>query len=95
MTRSAAAPLTPARRLLRDRRAIGPIGTISRIAGGLIAIALPIAIGGFAWWDAAAALVALPLVATGAAVIIVATYRRLAPQALRRARGSAQAPRAG
>jgi hypothetical protein len=92
MTRSATALLTAVRRLLRDRRDIGPIGTVSRIAGGLIAIALPIAIGGFGWWDAAAALVALPVVATGAAALIVATYERLAPRALRRARAICSGP---
>jgi hypothetical protein len=50
--RTAAAPLG-------DRREIGPIGTAARVVGGLIAISLPIALGGFGWRDAAAALVAL------------------------------------
>jgi hypothetical protein len=84
--------VTARRRFARDRREIGPIGTVSRIAGGLIAIALPIGIGGFAWWDAAAALVALPLVATGAAALIIATYQRLAPEALRRGRAICSGP---
>jgi hypothetical protein len=84
MTRAAPALLTATRRLIPERREIGPIGTASRIAGGVLAIGLPIAIGGFAWWDAAAALVALPLVATGAGALLVATYQRLAPDALRR-----------
>jgi hypothetical protein len=92
MTRAAVALLTVARRLLRERREIGPIGTITRIAGGALAIGLPIAIGGFAWWDAAAALVALPLVATGAAALIVAIYQRRAPEALRRRRAICSAP---
>jgi hypothetical protein len=92
MTRSAAALLTPARRLIRDRREIGPIGTVSRVAGGLIAIAFPIAIGGFGRWHAAAALLVLPLVATTAAALIVSTYQRLAPQALRRARAICSGP---
>jgi hypothetical protein len=92
MTRSATALPTAVHRLLRDRREVGPIGTVSRIAGGLIAIALPIAIGGFSWWDAATALIALPLVATGAAALIVATYRRLAPEALRRGRAICSGP---
>ena len=64
------------------KREIGPIGTAARVVGGLTAVALPIGLGGFGWWDAAAVLVALPLVATGAAVLIIAGYRRLAPDAL-------------
>ncbi len=58
-------------------REIGPIGSAARVAGGLIAIVLPIALDGFGWWDAAAALVALPLVATAAAALISLAYRRL------------------
>jgi hypothetical protein len=69
---------------LGDRREIGPVGTAARIVGGLIAIGLPVAIGGFGWWDAAAALVALPLVATAAAALVTLAYRRLAPDALAR-----------
>jgi hypothetical protein len=92
MTRAAPALLTAARRLLRERREIGPIGTVSRIAGGVLAIGLPIAIGGFAWWDAAAALFVLPVVATAAAALIVATYQRLAPEALRRRRAICSGP---
>jgi len=68
--------------LLNDQREIGPIGTTSRIVGGLIAIALPIALEGIGWWDIAAALVALPLLATAAAALITAAYARLAPKAL-------------
>lgn len=67
-----------------DRREIGPIGTAARVVGGLIAIGLPIALGGFGRWDAAAALVALPLVATGAAAFVTSAYRRLAAEALAR-----------
>ncbi len=57
-------------------RAIGPIGTASRVVGGLIAITLPIALGGFGWWDAAAAFIALPLIAAAAAVLVGVAYRR-------------------
>lgn len=70
--------------LFGARRQIGPIGTAARVVGGLIAIGLPIALSGFGWWDAAAALVALPLVATGAAVLVTSAYRRLAPEVLAR-----------
>jgi hypothetical protein len=66
----------------KQERAIGPIGTGSRIVGGLVAIALPIALAGFGWWDAAVALLALPVVATAVAALVVAAYRRLAPGAL-------------
>jgi hypothetical protein len=70
--------------MAKTRRDIGPIGTAARIVGGLIAIALPTAISGFGWWDAAAALLALPLVATAASAVITSAYRRVAPQALAR-----------
>jgi hypothetical protein len=92
MTPTATGLVTAGRRLVRDRREIGPIGAVSRIAGGLIAIALPIGIGGFTWWDAAAALVALPLAATGAAALIIATYQRRAPGALGRRRAICSGP---
>ncbi|MDQ4047883.1 MAG: hypothetical protein M3131_00630 [Actinomycetota bacterium] len=57
-------------------RQIGPIGTVGRIAGGLAAIAVPIALSGITWWDIGGALVALPLLAMLAAVAVDASYRR-------------------
>jgi hypothetical protein len=84
MTGAAASLRNAAVALVGERRHIGPIGTASRVAGGLIAIAVPIALGGFNWWDAGAAFVALPLAATAAAALVTATYRRLDPQALTR-----------
>lgn len=63
-------------------RSIGPIGTGSRIVGGLIAITLPIALGGFGWWDAAAVFIALPLIATASATLVTEAYARLDPAAL-------------
>jgi hypothetical protein len=69
---------------LGDRREIGPIGTAARMVGGLIAIGLPIVLGGFGWWDAAAAVFALSLAATGAAALVMLAYRRLAPELLAR-----------
>lgn len=63
-------------------REIRPIGTAARVLGGLLAIALPIALMGFTWWDAAIALVALPLIAAIAAVFITAILRRVAPRSL-------------
>jgi hypothetical protein len=92
MTRTITSLRTAAGALLGDRRDIGPLGTASRIAGGLIAIALPIALGGFGWWDAAAALVGLPLVATGAATLITAAYQRLAPEGLARGHAVCSGP---
>jgi hypothetical protein len=70
--------------MARTTRDIGPIGTAARVVGGLIAIALPITLSGFGWWEAAAALVVLPVVAIGAAPLITSAYRRFAPQALAR-----------
>ena len=66
----------------RAGREIGPIGTSSRVLVGLVAIALPIALAGLTWWDAAIALVALPLLAALAAVIIAATLGKVAPRSL-------------
>jgi hypothetical protein len=84
MTRAARSPRSLARGLLGDKREIGPVGTAARIIAGLIAVALPMTLGGFGWWDAGAALIALPLVATAAAALITAAYTRLAPAALTR-----------
>jgi hypothetical protein len=67
----------------RDRE-IGPIGTASRAVGGLIAIAVPIALSGIGWWDVAAALVALPLITMAVSGLVTAGYERYAPEALAR-----------
>jgi hypothetical protein len=68
----------------RRPRQIGPIGTASRAVGGLIAIALPIALSGLIWWDVLAALVVLPLVTLAASVLVTASYERFAPKSLAR-----------
>jgi hypothetical protein len=66
-----------------DRRQIGPIGTASRVVGGLIATGVPIALEGITWWDAAG-LVAMPFIATAAATLVTAGNARYAPDALTR-----------
>src|SRR5918995_2572104 len=68
----------------KQNREIGPIGTTARVVGGLIAIALPISLSGFGWWEAGMALVALPLLATGGAALVAFGYQRLAPDAFTR-----------
>jgi hypothetical protein len=71
--------------LTRGReRKIGPIGTASRVVGGLIAIAVPIAVSGIGWWDVAAALVALPLITMALSALVTAGYERYAPESLTR-----------
>jgi hypothetical protein len=65
-------------------REIGPIGTTSRAVGGLIAIAVPIALSGIGWWDVAAALVALPLITLAVGALVTAGYQRWAPESLAR-----------
>src|ERR671919_2827502 len=65
-------------------REIGPIGTISRTVGGLIAITVPIALSGIGWWDVAAALVALPLITLALSALVTAGYERYAPESLAR-----------
>lgn len=70
--------------VVRSRRAIGPIGTASRAAGGALAVALPIIAWGIAWWDLAASVVAFPLIAGGASALVARVYRRYAPDRLER-----------
>jgi hypothetical protein len=73
-------------------RDIGPIGTAARVAGGLIAIAVPIALSGIGWWDLAGALIALPLAALVAGELVRAGYERFAPEALTRSRTICSGP---
>ena len=63
-------------------REIGPIGTVSRVIGGLVAIGLPIALSGIGWWDVGAALVVLPAIATAGAALVTAAYERYSPESL-------------
>jgi hypothetical protein len=56
------------------QRQIGPVGTATRLAGGAVAIAVPILLDGFSWWDALGALVLLPLIAAIAATAIRVVY---------------------
>src|ERR687895_1706019 len=65
-------------------RGIGPIGAASRAVGGLITIAVPIALSGIGWWDVAAALVALPLITLAASALVTAGYERYGPESLAR-----------
>src|ERR671914_2260786 len=81
----AAARSDPARSIMMgSARDIGPIGTASRAVGGLIAIAVPIALSGIGLWDAAAALVALPLITLAVSALVTAGYKRYAPESLAR-----------
>lgn len=63
-------------------RDIGPIGTATRLLGGLIAIALPVALDGIGWWDVGIALVALPAAALVAGALVTSVCERHAPEAL-------------
>ena len=62
------------------RREIGPIGTVSRVIGGLVAIGLPTALDGIGWWDVGAALVVFPAMATVLAAAVTAGYERFSPE---------------
>lgn len=79
-------------------RAIGPLGTGLRIAFGLLLIAAALVFDhpsrGIGWWDAAAVLVVLPVIAVGAAWLVNAAYRRR-PAMARRARTPWSAAQAG
>jgi hypothetical protein len=65
-------------------REIGPVGTATRVVGGLVAIALPIIFGGIDWWNLGGGLVVLPLAAFLAQAVVTSLYRRFAPEALAR-----------
>lgn len=65
-------------------RQIGPIGAASRAVGGLVAIAVPIALSGIGWWDVAAAVIALPLITLALSALVTAGYERYAPESLAR-----------
>ena len=58
------------------RRDIGRIGTLARVVGGAILIAVPIAGHGISWWDAAGAMIALPVIA----FTVVAALRMRQPR---------------
>ena len=68
-------------------REIGPVGTAIRVAGGLAAIALPIALSGITWWDVGAAL-AMPLLAMAATAAVDVAYRHAADRPRSRAAAS-------
>jgi|SRR5918992_4842758 hypothetical protein len=74
---------------MRPTRRIGTVGTTIRIAIGVLFVGVALAVdyptGGITWWDVAAVVVGLPLLAVGAAVVVNAAYRRR-PELTRRAR---------
>ncbi|MGH2740874.1 MAG: hypothetical protein ACRDN8_00010 [Thermoleophilaceae bacterium] len=78
--------------LRSQRREIGPIGTASRLAGGLLMIAVPVALGGIGWWDVAATLLAIPLIATAAAALVTVGFQRFAPESLGRSHAICSGP---
>ena len=57
-------------------REIGPIGTASRVVGGVVAIVVPLTVWGSTWWDWAAGLLGFPLLAAGAGTAVAALYMR-------------------
>lgn len=61
--------------LFGGRREIGPVGTVSRVAVGLVAVGLPIVLAGFGWWDALGAFVVLPAVTTVAVQLLTTAGR--------------------
>ena len=54
----------------RAERDIGPVGTASRVVGGLLFVALPVAVWGLGWWDVAASVAGFPLLALAAGVLL-------------------------
>jgi len=76
----------------RTERAIGPLGTLARIGGGLAAIAVPITLHGLSGVEAAVAFAGLPGVATLVAPLIERGFRRWAPRALASCHAMCSAP---
>lgn len=70
------------RTFLLERREIGPIGTLTRVVGAILALAIPIGLDGLGWWDLAVGLVGLPLFGALAFLIVRAGYERWAPGGL-------------
>ena len=60
----------------RSSREIGPIGTASRVVGGVVAIVVPLTVWESTWWDWAAGLLGFPLLAAGAGTAVAALYLR-------------------
>jgi hypothetical protein len=80
----------PADRARTRIREIGPIGTVSRLAVGLAALALPIVFEGLGWWDVLG-WVGLALLATAASRPVLLTVGRYAPEARGRRLGASSA----
>ena len=72
-------------------RQIGPVGTVSRVAVGLVAIAVPVSSAGLGWWEWAA-LNVFALVATAVTRLVIAGFERYAPDAFDARRGLCSAP---
>jgi hypothetical protein len=71
-------------------RRVGPLGTTARFVIGVLIVVLALTLDqpsrGVSWWDAAAAVIVLPLLTAGITVVVDAFYRRRAPAAAARAR---------
>ena len=60
----------------RSSREIGPIGTASRVVGGVVVIVVPLTVWGSTWWDWAAGLLGFPLLAAAAGTAVAALHTR-------------------
>src|SRR6266516_4879950 len=67
-------------------RTIGRVGTAARAIIGAAITALGVAVHGIGWWDLAAALTVLPVLAVGASALVNTGLSKWAPAALARAR---------
>ena len=70
LSRRPRSPAAAGEGTMTDARAIGQVGAAARVAGGVAAIVLPIALSGITWWDVVVALAVLPLTAVAAAAAI-------------------------
>ena len=62
--------------MMRRSRDIGPLGTASRVVGGVAAVGVPLIVWGATWWDWLAGLVGLPLFAAAAGAAVAALDAR-------------------
>jgi hypothetical protein len=69
---------------MSQSRLVGPVGTTGRVIGGSLFVAVPIAVNGIDWWDVAGALVVLPLIATGVALLLEKVVTKPPPDRLAR-----------
>jgi hypothetical protein len=60
--------------LVPRQRQIGPVGAVARAVSGVLLVAVPVALDGIGWWDAAAALAGYPLLTVAVRPLLAAAH---------------------